>query len=154
MFFDLEQAKKENQFLTWDSIGELAEWTPVTITDVEELLRGKKNGDATVPKPKTGEPKRQNVYHILTFTTIECERSFKVSYFRQGDLIELMTNALKMVTCKHHSEIIGKKLSVKLGVERNEKNDKRYIKIEESRPYTGEGVVSKLQDGQGGDIPF
>ena len=153
MFFDLKEAQKEGNFLTWDALNELADWTPVKITETEELLRGKKNGDA-VPQPKDGVPKRQNVYHVVTFETIECGRSFKISFFRQRDLIEMMTNALKMVTCKHHSEIIGKKLSVKLGVEHNEKNDKRYIKIEESRPYTGEGDVTKLKDGQGGDIPF
>jgi len=159
MFFDLEEAKKEGNYLTWESIGELAEWTPVHITDVEELPRGKKtNDDEDQPQKKvTSKTKRRNVYHIITFCTIECERTFKISFFRMNDLIELMTNALQMTQCEHHDELVGKSLSVKLGVEHNEKNDKKYIKIERSRPYTGSDSSSapkQASSDQTEEIPF
>ena len=155
MFFDLEIAKKEGNYLTWESIGELADWTPVTITDVEELPRGKRNDDDQKPAT-TGNLKRQNVYHIITFVTKECERSFKISFFRMNELIELMTNALNMTRCESHEELVGKSLSVKLGVEHNEKNNKKYIRIEQARPYSEGGTPAPKSStsGQGEDIPF
>ena len=130
--FNLEQAKRESQAVTWDSLNELPNWVGVTITDCREAER-------------QGRP-----YYVVTFTTDECKRSFNISFWQMKFMVG-MFNALDMTQCNDHQEIIGKKLLVKLAVDQNETTNKRYIRIESYRNHSL-GKPSKATPTVGDDL--
>lgn len=116
----IDDAQAEEKQLTVDSLGELSTWTPVSIENIDDDV-----------KDKFGRS-----YSKIKYLTLECKRTFSISYFKKSELIKLF-NALKLSKCEDAKEIIGKKLVLRLGKDQN-KNGKLFIKIIE---YNDESFV-------------
>lgn len=153
--FDLEEAMKQEDYISVASLGELSEWTPVAIENVE-LKKDNRGRD----------------YTVVHYKTTACNRRLKISYFREKALIPLI-QAIQMIRFKSERDMIGKTCELKLGVEHTDAG-KKYVKIEAYRPVGSNGSVqsdgkvtqptaqptasqpaqSKGQKVQGEEVPF
>ena len=138
--WDLETAKLDDNRLTAAALGELGEWVSVKISKAELLT-----------------DKFDKKFLAIDYTTIECGRTFRMSYFREGTLIPFF-GVLKIAkfNVDEVDKLVGKEMDLKLKTRTSRKDGKQYIDIDSYRPLTA--IVGKkaitATPSQGEDVPF